>query len=201
MEFIDLIVKLTPIIGIILTFILGKPIDLFINMSLSKSKKLSNLKELGNIIENYDDEFVRNFVIPNAKENYFYLQTGIKTNEQTIPKYISLKNKIGEKYDWDSIRKMKKYLYIDSDNEFKIKISFSKRYGGILFMAFAVMFLLISAYFFYVIVADLTNNHYVNLGKFITTFLMALFFAFTIMYLNTPFIIARNLEKKVNNYC
>lgn len=57
------------------------------------------------------------------KELCFFSQTGIDTNEKSIPKYISFKDKLGGNYTWPKIKRAKQHL--DSNGP-EIKINLSK---------------------------------------------------------------------------
>ena len=87
-----------------------------------KMSKLLNTKEVLGLFENYKTDFKDNFILNDLKENYFYIQTGIRTNEKTIQKYIDLKNKLGKDYNWEIIRKAK--IHLDTENsEIKVRLS------------------------------------------------------------------------------
>ncbi len=97
-----------------------------------------------------DDNFQNEFIKPNLKEIYFYLQTGISTNEKSIQKFIELKDKLGGNYNWKKIKSAQLYVDLDSDSpsikldkfqEHTLNIMWLLIFGLLLLSAIAVIIL------------------------------------------------------------
>lgn len=88
----------------------------FINRYLFNKgiRNLKRAKEFQDLFNKYETSFKNEFILPDLEESYFYAQTGIKTNKQSIDKYINFKNKLGVAYTWDIIRDIKPFLNIEN---------------------------------------------------------------------------------------
>ncbi len=122
----EILKTLTPLIVAFVSGILSNQMkDFLFSTRIRKLKKFNGIINEEKIFEIIDNKFNQEFVNPDLKESYFYIQTGISTNEKSIESYITLKNKLKGNYDWNSIRKAMPYLKFDNNNE--IYISFSKK--------------------------------------------------------------------------
>ena len=64
-------------------------------------------------------DFKEEFILNELKEIYFYNRTGIRTNGNSIKKYISFKNKLGKNFTWQDMNQVKMYFTFEK-NEIKI---------------------------------------------------------------------------------
>lgn len=117
----EIIKILTPITNIVLGALLSAPILNFFEQI--KKTKLKNYIESQQLIDKLDEDFQNDFIKPNLKEIYFYLQTGISTNEKSIIKYIDLKNKLGGNYTWKKIKLVQQYINLGNNTDPLLKIN------------------------------------------------------------------------------
>ncbi|WP_259343344.1 hypothetical protein [Capnocytophaga canis] len=111
MNTIELITKILVFISILFSFFSGKLFKRIINYTFNRERKrLLQLKELDYFIDKLGNDFKDSFIIPDLKEQYFYLRTGINTNITSIQKYIDLKNKLGGNFTWKNIKIAKDYF-------------------------------------------------------------------------------------------
>lgn len=111
MDTIELITKILVFISILFSFFSGKLFKRIINYTFNRERKrLLQLKELDYFIDKLGNNFKDSFIIPDLKEQYFYLRTGINTNITSIQKYIDLKNKLGGNFTWKNIKIAKDYF-------------------------------------------------------------------------------------------
>lgn len=99
---IEIIKIVIPIANLLIGALLNTPVLNFTEQL--KKRRLKNYIESQSALDNLDEDFQNNFIKPNLKEIYFYLQTGISTNEKSIDKYIELKNKLGGNYTWEKVK-------------------------------------------------------------------------------------------------
>ncbi|WP_147462026.1 hypothetical protein [Chryseobacterium defluvii] len=76
-----------------------------------------------NILQNVHNDFKTNFVEPTIAENLFFVMTGIRTNYNTIPAYLKLKDLLGQDYEWLMIRSAKPHFKFDNKGEIEIILS------------------------------------------------------------------------------
>lgn len=139
-----------PITAISVALITGL-CPLFIYFIKRKYEKRSPLSEMDKkLIEEKDEIFFRDFIIPNLREQYFYKKTGILTNASVIPQFIQFKEKLGAYYSWNEVKKVVQHLNLDKD-EIEIKISkFQKRFCkgfSFLYLIFFLAILIFVIYF------------------------------------------------------
>ncbi|GIM62103.1 hypothetical protein CAPN008_21530 [Capnocytophaga canis] len=116
MNTIELITKILILISILFSFFSGKLFTRIINYTFNRERKrLPQLKELDYFIDKLGNDFKDNFIIPDLKEQYFYLRTGINTNVTSIQKYIDLKNKLGGNFTWKNIKIAKDYFILKNN--------------------------------------------------------------------------------------
>lgn len=121
MEKLDIWIQLAIAIFSLLS---GPPfIQLILSYQRRRLKNLLNAVEAKDLIEKCSEDFKSNFVMIDFQENYFFAQTGIKTNQKSIACYIQLKDKLGNDFTWEPIRIAKPYLKLKSG---KIKVVISK---------------------------------------------------------------------------
>ncbi|MHA7829515.1 MAG: hypothetical protein ACX93O_00345 [Flagellimonas sp.] len=112
----------------IITSIISLLMGIFAKVTINRLLPL-NWKNLYRRFE-YDDKgpfmntkFESDFILPSLKEKYFQIETGIRTNEKSIDKYVAFKNKLGENYTWREIKLVQPYLSLDQD---KIEIKLTR---------------------------------------------------------------------------
>ncbi|WP_412850586.1 hypothetical protein ACL0VS_18010 [Chryseobacterium sp. PMSZPI] len=79
-------------------------------MESIKKRKLKIYLESKVLTDELDDDFKSRFIDSNVKEILFYLETGILTNAQSIPRFIELKEKLGGNFTWKDIRLVRWYV-------------------------------------------------------------------------------------------
>lgn len=85
MNTIELITKILILISILFSFFSSKLFTRIINYTFNRERKrLPQLKELDYFIDKLGNDFKDNFIIPDLKEQYFYLRTGINTSVLTF---------------------------------------------------------------------------------------------------------------------
>ena len=89
------------ILSWIFTFISGVAVsqtgnNIFNTIKRRRLNKIENTSEFKKLFDEHETDFKENFILPNLKEEYFYIKTGISTNEKSIDKYISFKNKLAK---------------------------------------------------------------------------------------------------------
>ncbi|MCV9932876.1 hypothetical protein OIU80_11325 [Flavobacterium sp. LS1R47] len=121
----NIIKTVLTVSGTVLAAILGKQSlsNLFDSLQRRNLKNVLNDLETFSALDKFDEDFKTKFIEPHVKELYFFSQTGIDTNEKSIPKYISFKDKLGGNYTWPKIKRAKQHL--DSNGP-EIKINLSK---------------------------------------------------------------------------
>jgi hypothetical protein len=137
----NIIVTVLTVSGTVLTAILGKQSlsDLFDSLQRRNLKNVLNDLETFSKLDKFDDDFKTKFVEPYVKELYFFSQTGIDTNEKSIPKYISFKDKLGGNYTWPKIKRAKQHLDLNGQ-EIKIKLSKTERICANIVIALSLLF-------------------------------------------------------------
>jgi hypothetical protein len=101
------------------------PIFSALKNQLRDSAKRKRLKNLVNVIEakqlvkEFDKEgtFRKEFILPDIEENYFFMQTGIETNNKSIYKYIEFKEKLGEDFTWEVLKSARRKYYLKFNND------------------------------------------------------------------------------------
>lgn len=114
-------IELIKILSWIPTFIIGVAVSqtgntIFNSIKRRRLNKIENTSEFKKLFGEYDTEFKENFILPNLKEEYFYIKTGISTNEKSIDKYISLKNKLAKNYTWYHIKSAISYMDLNTEH-------------------------------------------------------------------------------------
>ncbi|RKT01771.1 hypothetical protein BCF58_0995 [Chryseobacterium defluvii] len=96
----------------------------FLNFYMKrKFRKMQYLIDSQNILQNVHNDFKTNFVEPTIAENLFFVMTGIRTNYNTIPAYLKLKDLLGQDYEWLMIRSAKPHFKFDNKGEIEIILS------------------------------------------------------------------------------
>ena len=195
---IELISKLSPIITLILTTLVITPINNIIKtINNKKTKKIKNTKDIEFLIDKLDNKFKDEFVLNDFKENYFYLQTGIETNERSINSYIKLKDKLSENYTWRKIKLAMPFLKFKND-EIIIKISkLSKIYFKIV-TAISFIFFLIGFIILFYFTNDFDYFSYKDFLKLSLLFIMPIACGYYLLKTITPLNLAIKMEKKIN---
>lgn len=147
MEFFEIFAKILSSLAIVLSFVFGKHIEQIINYKQNnRLRKILNAKEIDFLIDKFDDDFKKSFIIPDAKVNFFYMQTSIYTNEESIDKYIALKNKLGKNFTWETIKTASPYLKF-KDDSLTIVVTKFETFMSKLLLSFAMILILISFIF------------------------------------------------------
>lgn len=178
--------------------ILGLPIVHFFNFfQRRKLQKITNALEANSLFDKFEDNFKTEFILPDLKEAYFYIQTGIMTNEKSIIKYIEFKNKLGWNYTWAQIKIVQPHLDIKSE-EIKISLNMSdKIYGNLVLIFWAILFLIGFILFIYL------NQFKIQGTKEIIIVLSGLvipsIFGYLLVASANSIFIAKHMEKRLNN--
>tara|TARA_R110002012_G_scaffold50790_7_gene131340 strand:- start:7850 stop:8422 length:573 start_codon:yes stop_codon:yes gene_type:complete len=111
------------IIASIISLLMGLSTKVIINRFLPLNwKKLNRKFEYDDKSPFQSTKFESDFILPSLKEKYFQMETGIRTNEKSIDKYVAFKNKLGENYTWREIKLAQPYLSLAQD-EIEIKLT------------------------------------------------------------------------------
>ena len=182
----------------VITKILFEPFGKFIFDSIGRKKRtLLVLKESESLIPYLSKSFIQDFVVPDLEEKYFYIQSEISTNYQSIKHYIGLKNKIGGNFTWKEIKSALPYLKIEDNG---IIVNLSKKDKNRLNAIFIFVFLLYLspitfAFFVRNIKFDSWNRLLFLFTLYIFPFLLGLFILYRTTPLATAFQIKNKLEK------
>lgn len=182
--------------------ITGGIIGWFISMQkIRRLKKVSNVIDSKEILDICSDKFKKEFVLPDFEENYFFLQTGIKTNKNSITKYIQLKDNLSKNFTWDDIKKAMPYLNIE-EKQIKIHIDkidrIRKNIINILALIIFILGILCSLY-----VASVFGKFYIDDYRIfiLTTIIMsvAMFLMKALLHSVESVNAATRIEKRLNN--
>lgn len=135
------IITVFTVFATVISAILGKqslPI-FFDSLQRRNLKNALNDLQTFSALDKFDDDFKTKFVEPYVKELYFFSQTGIDTNEKSIPKYISFKDKLGGNYTWPKINRAKQHLDLNS-SEIKINLSKMERISANIAIVVSLVF-------------------------------------------------------------
>lgn len=190
----EVVSKLSPLISILLTaFIIP-----FNNFQNRKKNKITNVKEIEFLIDKLDDKFRRDFILKNFKENFFFLQTGIETNEKSIESYIKLKDKLKANYTWKKIKMVTPYLKFENTEIHielkKIQVFFAKIVTVLSFLFFASSVIIL----FYLSI-DVFYFSTIDYLKLFTLASLPLICGIYLINIITPLNIAIAIQKKLNN--
>jgi hypothetical protein len=190
---------MTSILSTLLGAFMGKQslANVFNFFQRRKLKKTTNILETHSMFDKFDTDFKTEFILPDLKESYFYIQTGIETNEKSIQKYIEFKNKLGGKYTWADIKKVNEHLDLQSE-EIKINLNKLQRtYSSVAFTSFPLILLTGFAHFYL---------HPVELQSIIENFMAMLTYLFLPAICGYLFVssansifIAKHMEKRLKN--
>lgn len=186
-----------PIITAILGLFVGKPIILLFNLiKRRKLKKIENATESLKLFETFETQFKTNFILPDLKETYFYIQTGIETNEKSIDKYINFKNELSGHYTWKHIKSTKLYLDLNSEN-IEIKLNKIERIGSTIILVISLV-LFFFAYIISTIYGDDIHSKigYPGLIGIPVLSSIAAYLMFNSIY---PILIAKRMEEKIKD--
>ncbi|MEM6846008.1 MAG: hypothetical protein AAF632_27605 [Bacteroidota bacterium] len=178
----------------VITALIGPTVISFIQSYLKRrSQDLSNVviaKDISTFSENFKNEFI----VPDAEENYFFVQTGIRTNSKSIDSHIKLKNKLGEHFTWYHIRKAQGFL-IFRNSELTISLNkWVEIYKIVLLVvAFAAMF---AAVIFAYWTKGFTHTWY-TFGVFMFVVLILMGLAYLALEALQPILIAKSMKKKL----
>lgn len=176
--------------------VLGAPY--YFNVYLKrKFKKIQYLIDANSILSNIGDDFKSGFIEPTIQENLFFILSGIKTNNKSIPAYYELKDTLGQNYHWDIIRSAKPYFRFNNGGKIIIELSPStirmkKVSIGIAVICAIIAFIILfgSTYIDF-------KNPLVYLVLYIAVIMLCLL-AFYILYVITPVQNASDLKKRLD---
>lgn len=127
------------------------------------------------------------------KETYFYIQTGIQTNEKSIEKYIKFKNELSLNYTWKHIATVNSYLDLNTDI-IELKLSkIEKIKGKIALILLLIMILSIQQIIIYLGLDILKYD----LLKIIIFSLIMFCFGIVLTSIIRPISIAQSIEKRL----
>ncbi|MCW3807063.1 hypothetical protein [Plebeiibacterium marinum] len=186
---------LSIIIPIFTAFVSAVTTHYFNNKSFrspfKRTKKLDELKSQMNFYEEIDTEYYK-FIKKKFIEDDFYLQTGIHTDYDTIPKYIEFRNQIGDKYNWKQIKRARSYFSTISE---QIEVSITKIENIIMWIFSVIGFLLIfAAVVFINIQKDGTLTEKLALLSLV---FVSVFFGFAFIKAVDPIYIANQMKKSL----
>jgi len=169
----------------------------FFGLFLTKSRKikeLNQLLEVQKVFKKSNSEFYECFIKPDLEEVYFFLETGIKTQQQNILKLIELRNKLGGIYNWSTIKRAMVYFNFET-REISISISRPDRILNLFWVAVGLFVSIIGG----LIIAIPPNVFKYNLA---TTFvqilgILILGFGFVLIYLTAPFLAASFIKRRL----
>ncbi|OUL63299.1 hypothetical protein [Flavobacterium sp. AJR] len=192
----EILTILIPLISAIMGAFIGQPIIHFFNLiKRRKLKKIENATESLKLFETYETQFKTDFILPDLKETYFYIQTGIETNERSIEKYIKFKNELSGHYTWKQIKSAKLYLDLNSE-DIEIKLNKAERISSTIILIISLILIL-----FTLIIFTIYSDHFLsysknNFLKLTVATLLPFIVGYLLLYLIDPVIIAKRMEKK-----
>lgn len=199
MENLESVIKIFSLISAIVSVVFGKFSDFFLNYPNKRNlRKISNIKEIDFIIDKLDDKFKKEFIFPNLREIFFFIQTGIYTNANSIQKYIDLKNKLGKNFTWKSIKLAKGYLIFE-DNILKIKISTTTIFFTKLMLVIACILFILDVFIIYLYSSDTVNFTSKDWIKFLSMLSIPLISSIFILYSIAPAMMASAIKRNMSN--
>lgn len=198
-ENLEILISIISAATVFLSLILGKPLELVMNSQRNKKfRKILNTKEIDFLLDKFDDDFKKKFILPDLKGNFFYIQTGIYTNEVSIDKYIEFKNRLGKNFTWENIKVAKSYLKFE-DDKLTIKIPQFVRIAGKILSIFAILFITVSFLLFIYYSSDFkyfTKTDYIKLSVMtIFPIVCSIFLLYSINPIINATLIAKRLEE------
>lgn len=197
---IELISKLSPIITLVLSSLIIAPIsNVAKTFNNRRSRKINNTKEIEFLLDKLDDNFKNNFVLKDFKENYFFLQTGIETNEKSIDSFIKLKDNLKGNYTWKKIKLAMPYFKFENELII-IKIKPILKYFAIFTSIISILFFLIS---FTIIFYFTSEFQYFSMKDFLKLFIlvfMPVACGYYLLKVISPLNMAIAMEKRLNKY-
>lgn len=193
-ETIELIALLSPITGLFSKYLFNQ---ITINPKKNRTyEKIQNIKDIDYLLDRFDNDFKDNFVLKNFKEHYFFLQTGIETNEKSIKNFIDFKDLLGGNYTWSKIRSALPYYRFKEDKIIIHTNLFLRIFApvvNILSFVFFLIGLIIIAYF-------AKDIPYFSFKDYLKLSLLSIFPMLSALYLLkiiTPLNIAIGMQKKL----
>ncbi|MGD1841053.1 MAG: hypothetical protein ACFB0B_09175 [Thermonemataceae bacterium] len=189
--------EFTPIIVAIIAGLFGQPIVELISSCVKRNlKNIRNADAIIKTLKNSETDFIKNFILPDIKERCFHMQTGVRTNENSIGKLVEFKKSLGGNYTWNHIKIAKKYLKFDNQGV-EIKLSrFDKAFCNIIFII-GLLFLtvvLIGLIYFSQFETRNLKAALVTMFALVVSMLVGYFFIKEI----SSIIVARGLERRIN---
>ncbi|MAQ76078.1 MAG: hypothetical protein CL613_07080 [Aquimarina sp.] len=162
-----------------------------------KMTQLLNTKEVISLFDNYETNFKDSFIKGDLTEDYFYMRTGIRTNEKNIPKYVALKNKLGRDYTWEIIKKAKIHLDTDQD-DISVTINRLAKIYYIVAMILVIFFFVVPLIAMITSAIEIEDKSLVSILKFLFTISFPLIFSFLVLKSTESTSSARIIEKRLS---
>ena len=190
---------LIPIISVFIGAFIGQPIiHLFNLFQRRKLKKIENAVESLKLFENFETQFKSDFILPDLKESYFYIQTGIETNEKSIEKYINLKNELSGNYTWKQLKSAKSYFDLTGEN-IEVKLNKIEKIGADVILIIALTLLVSTCIIFMIYSSELSYFSQKDYLKLVALIIIPFFCGFILVNSVLPIHIAKGIEKKIRN--
>ncbi len=160
---------------------------------LNRKIEISQNDKFINLVGN---DFKNKFIVPNLREIYFLMETGIKTNEKSIDKYINFKNYLGKNYTWEQVKLAQSHLDLEGD-DIKIKISKIDRISTNIIIGISIILFLVGFFSF----ICLTNSDIQDIRTTLFSFFVLIFpmiGGYMLMNNVNSTIVARGMEKWIN---
>ena len=190
---------LIPIACAFIGAFINQPIIYFTNLILRrKLKKIENAIESLKLFETYETQFKTEFILPDLKETYFYVQTGIQTNEKSIEKYIKFKNELSGNYTWKQIRIAQSYLNLSTER-IEIKLNKIEKIGSNILLIIALSMITIPFVLFPIFIDTSTNIFRYGSLKIIALTILPCLAGYILVSWISPIIMAKAMEKKLKH--
>lgn len=190
---------LIPVISVFFGAFIGQPIIHFFNLfQRRKLKKIENAVESLKLFENFETQFKSDFILPDLKESYFYIQTGIETNEKSIEKYINLKNRLAGNYTWKQIKSAKSYLDLNGKN-IEVKLNRIEKIAANIILILALFLIIFFFFIFLIYSSEISYFFQKDYLKLMVLIIIPFLGSILLVNLVEPMSIAKKIEKKIKN--
>ncbi|MEJ8590250.1 hypothetical protein JSO54_03245 [Riemerella anatipestifer] len=149
--------------------------------------------------EKNDPKYHRDFVVPNIKEDYHYIRTGIRANEETIKKYIVFLKELGGEYTWEHIRIAKSQLQVEEDG-IKVKDDNNICLGNIV-LAISLLFILAGGILFLYNLIWCENESTRDILTTVLSLIVPVLIGYFLMMSVRPILVAERMEEDLKKKC